>query len=620
MRSLLLNQITLISLVAAALFNSCSPGKPHWEEMAAFKTSGQFIVIDSTLASLGWKNVLSDSSAWSSHKAVSSEKIGELNAAVVRLQFDYSEKADLLGGLIQAKYNLPFIAYLNGEHLVSRTNYDYPFALENSKPEKQSYSIYVYHRPINYTLSAAQVEPLLQEGSNSLVIYVPESPKAKTKYFNDFSFSLNLDNKKTIFTRNQPNIKPDGKLTTSELPILKVESRTPNIPDEPKVRGLLHIDYPEKSDHLDVMNLELAIEVRGTTSQAMSKKSFSINIGDHKDLETILGMPSAKKWVLYGPYMDRTLLRNAFMYSTSQKMGHYSTRFNFCELVINGAYQGIYMLCERIEFRKHRLTGNPIDRKDADSLATDGDFLLQIDRGTSNTWSSKTGQEFNGGQHEYEFSDPKADKLSDLQQDYVKAFLYEFETAIIGEAKNPDSKQYENYLNPSLFYDYIILNELSKNIDAYRLSTFLIKRGPTAGGKIEPGPVWDYNFSLGLPTLGEGYKTDGFIYNNTFDLTPYWWTVLMENNHFSSGLKKRYAELRQTVLHRDTLYREWQTLQEMVEPALDRNFTKWSAFGKADFWPNHNTAYNYQESCDYLNNWLTSRIAWLDEQWLNEAQ
>lgn len=611
----------LSSLVAAIIFlSSCSPTKPHWEQISSFRQSGEFAILDSAQVAAGWTYSLTDNSIWNSHKEVSSEKIGPNSAAVARLQFDFSNKSDILSGLLQFKHNLPFVAYLNGQYLTSKTPYDYPYAFRNSNAEADSYDIFVYHRPTNIELPASKVTPLLQSGQNNLIVYTPANPKTESKYFNDLSFSLKVNSKQTVYTSTQPNVKPDGELTSSELPILKVETRTPRIPDEPKVNGLLHIDYPEESKYRDALNLELDIEVRGTTSQAMSKKSFSIDIEDYKDLETVLGMPSNKDWVLHGPYMDRTMLRNAFVYSTAKKMGLYSTRFSFCELVINGNYQGIYMLTEKIEFEDHRLTGNPLSKKDIDSLTapSDGDFLLQIDRGSSKTWSSETGKKYNGIKHYYEFREPKEDKLSEEQQAYVKEFINEFETAIIGELHNSKSRVFEEYIFSKPFYDYIILNELTKNIDAYRLSTYMIMRGTATGGKIEPGPVWDYNFSLGLPNFADGYKTDGFIYNNTNNPPPFWWAALMENEHFSNGLRNRYTTLRQTVLHRDSLYSSWSELKEIVKPATRRNFARWAGFSSPDFWPNYNKPKNYDDACDYLNNWLTKRIAWLDEQWLEE--
>ena len=45
------------------------------------------------------------------------------------------------------------------------------------------------------------------------------------------------------------------------------------------------------------------------------------------------------------------------------------------------------------------------------------------------------------------------------------------------------------------FIDYFIVNEFSKNVDGYRLSTFLHKERDSIGGKLRMGPVWDYDLA-----------------------------------------------------------------------------------------------------------------------------
>jgi len=66
--------------------------------------------------------------------------------------------------------------------------------------------------------------------------------------------------------------------------------------------------------------------------------------------------------------------------------------------------------------------------------------------------------------------------------------------------------------------DYSILNELSKNVDAYRISTFFYKY---PGGKLNAGPPWDYNFSYGVIDIEGGQDYKGFMFDNS--ITLFWW-------------------------------------------------------------------------------------------------
>ena len=56
--------------------------------------------------------------------------------------------------------------------------------------------------------------------------------------------------------------------------------------------------------------------------------------------------------ILYGPYEDQTLIRNALTYKLFEKMGHYAPRNKYCELFINDDYAGIYLLIEKIVFKE----------------------------------------------------------------------------------------------------------------------------------------------------------------------------------------------------------------------------------------------------------------------------
>ena len=88
----------------------------------------------------------------------------------------------------------------------------------------------------------------------------------------------------------------------------------------------------------------IKIERRGKTSQTFAKKSYGFNIygeNNKKKSTALLDLPSSKKWVLYGPYADKSLIRNALAYSIYTKMGNYAPRTQFIELVIHNNYQGI---------------------------------------------------------------------------------------------------------------------------------------------------------------------------------------------------------------------------------------------------------------------------------------
>ncbi|OYX16065.1 MAG: hypothetical protein B7Z16_12175, partial [Algoriphagus sp. 32-45-6] len=61
----------------------------------------------------------------------------------------------------------------------------------------------------------------------------------------------------------------------------------------------------------------------------------------------------------------------------------------------------------------------------------------------------------------------------------------EFEKALISDDFSSNGRNYTDYIQVSSFVDYFLITELCRNVDAYRISTFLEK---DRGGKLAMGP------------------------------------------------------------------------------------------------------------------------------------
>jgi hypothetical protein len=600
--------------ILAIFLLGCSDEGNHWEVVAEFQASGQYIVLDNTTET-NWINQISIDMPWLPASLADTTKITSNQILIASLTFNYSTTDSLFAALLRSRHDVPFEAYLNGVLIAQRYKNQYVPSFVNPLNNDFRTYIYAYYRPKSFILETDEIEPLLIAGTNFLHVVISDE-KVRLKDLNDFSLSFGIRGGKTLFSSKRPHLKHDGVYKSGNLPVIKIETNNQPIVDEPKVKAKLAIQR-DSINGIEQQEFKIGIELRGHTAQQIMKKSFGISIRQLNDsLTHFIGLPIAKKWVLYGPYLDKTLLRNAFAYSIYKRMGHYSPQFRFCELFINNDYQGIYMLCDKLEFGANRIPGEPADGMDSTLTGLDEDFLLEIDRGKKTSWYSSYKSNF-GMTISYEYENPVYEELNPKQQQYLKAFVDSFETTVFQEKLNKTSTEHLKYINPNTFYDYIILNELSRNIDAYRLSTFLVKRGISRGGKLEAGPVWDYNLAFGLSSDLEGYNPQGFVYVYDANI-PFWWTVLIENENFSAGLKSRYTELRNSTLQYDSLMFLWNELENEIAPSLNNNFTKWPVLNKNDFWPNHFTGKNYNDECDYLKSWLKQRIDWLDKQWLRK--
>jgi CotH kinase protein len=150
--------------------------------------------------------------------------------------------------------------------------------------------------------------------------------------------------------------EPDA---SSNLPIVVINTKPgEKIVDAPKITADMKIIYHGNgirnfsSDSGNVYTGKIGIEIRGAYSASFPQKPYGLETRDNTGNKlnvSLLGMPSENDWVLLANYNDKTFLRNVLAFDIFNKMGNYSTRMRFCEVVLNNEYQGIYLLGEKIK-------------------------------------------------------------------------------------------------------------------------------------------------------------------------------------------------------------------------------------------------------------------------------
>ena len=69
-------------------------------------------------------------------------------------------------------------------------------------------------------------------------------------------------------------------------------------------------------------------------------------------------------------------------------MGNYCSRTVYCELVINGDYQGVYILMEKIKRDKNRVDIADLDSDDLNGDSLTGGYIVKIDKFTGSGGSN----------------------------------------------------------------------------------------------------------------------------------------------------------------------------------------------------------------------------------------
>jgi len=414
-----------------------------------------------------------------------------------------------------------------------------------------------------------------------------------------------------------------GQEFQSNLPIVVINTNGKIIVDNPRIvcdMGIIHnaSNLNQISDQFNNYNGNISIEIRGSSSQEIfPKKSYSLETqtfnGDNNNV-SLLDLPAENDWILHGPYSDKTFLRNHFTFELSSKMGHYAPKTKYCELFINSEYMGVYMLVEKIKRDKNRVDINEFENNDP----TTGGYIIKIDKLTESaingSWCSDF-MTFNQNSVCFQYHYPKADDISLEQKSYIENFMNEISIIINDLSLNQTNIESIDKINFDSFVDYFIISELSKDVDAYRISVFLHKKSELNGGKLYMGPVWDYNLSFGNVDFCQSSSISGWVLHEETSCRtsiPSFWYDLIQNDTFREKLILRWDEIRNNILSFDQIFYHIDSVSNYLTDAQTRNFEKWDILGEW-VWPNYQLAPTYQDEVDFLKYWIYNRINWIDQ-------
>jgi len=319
-----------------------------------------------------------------------------------------------------------------------------------------------------------------------------------------------------------------------------------------------------------------------------------------------MGMTEENDWILNGPYHDITMMRNVLVYNISNDLGHYASRTQYCELVLNNEYQGLYILLEKVKRDGDRVDISKLEPDETEGDDLTGGYIIKLDKLDGENvdgWTST-----NGIYYQYHY--PKPDEIVGEQKQYIQAYIANFESIMLSNNWNDEELGYPSLIDINSFVDYVLINEFSKNIDAYRLSTYLYKDKDSDNPKLFAGPVWDYNLSFGDAWYGsdvnvfQGWEIDHNI-RLPYDSPkiPFWWIKIAKDKQFTESTAERWFALRSGVFDKDSLSRRIDSLHSYIMEAQNRNSERWPDMG------NYN---NFIVEIGRLKSWINNRIDWID--------
>ncbi len=437
--------------------------------------------------------------------------------------------------------------------------------------------------------------------------------------------------------------------TSSNLPIVLLETNGQTIPDEPKISATMKIIYNGQGVRNQVNNTQfnfvgnIGIELRGNSSQNFDQKQYGFETRDAagENLDTaLLGMPSEKDWVLYAPWNDISMIRNVLAYHLWNKMDHWGPRTRMVELILNGNYQGVYVLTESIKRGDYRVKTASLKAKDISGIDLTGGYIMKIDAQNSpddKAFNSTvpgvvSGSGGFGGTPSttvtWLYHYPESKNIQPAQEEYIRKYIDTVETLIQSPNFNDPVNGYGKYISLQSFLDYFIHTEVSLNSDGFKRSAYFYKekmQKDGTKGKLKAGPVWDLNLAYGNCNFCKGNQVTAWVHKGCETLpVPAMWGRLLQDPNFANDLKCRYLELRQGILSDAYIHSFIDAYADTLNEAQARHFSKWTklfqtsggggfpGFPGGDLWFSAYRVTSYAAEIDTLKKWFTARLKFLD--------
>jgi hypothetical protein len=372
----------------------------------------------------------------------------------------------------------------------------------------------------------------------------------------------------------------DPNTLDTGLPIIKINTKNnqPITSKETYIPMDIQIIDPADSGN----NLELTssdeevqgIRGRGNSTWGHPKKPYRLKFDEKQSL---FGLEKAKSWVLLANYQDPTLLMNTIAFELGQRFGlPFTNHYIHVELVLNGVYEGSYVLTEQVQVGDGRV-----------DIAAKKGFLVELD-----TYYDEE-PKFKTNLYTLPVMIKSPEDLDDpAGYDFVKTAINDLEAAMKAETF-PESG-YRDLIDMDTFVDFLLINEIDGNGElGHPKSTYMYKDKDNA--KISMGPLWDFDWAFGYSGSGRAY----FNAPKTRSGRHAFFQRLYDDPEFLAAYKEHwnnnYSDIIAIITFIDGMASELYASQQA-------NYRVWQWSDGLD----------YQQEIMKMKTWLTQRITYLD--------
>lgn len=353
-----------------------------------------------------------------------------------------------------------------------------------------------------------------------------------------------------------------------------------------------------------------SIKGRGNTSWGQPKKPYSIKL---ESKASLLDIPRTKKYAIVPSYSDQSMMRNFITYKAGLMLDgiEYTPKCEFVEVYLNGSYNGIYILVERVDIESTK-----VDIQEATAEDLTGGYLIEKDVANKIDFGSDLWFDCpywaNQDQDYFVLKTPESDDptLAQQMRNYLANHMQQLHNSIM----NLSGDSYMRYVDVDSWIDFIIMQEITKNIDGnLKTSCYMYKQ--SGDDHIYMTALWDFDLAYGNANWDNaswehndyndcpaGTGTGGFMAINSS--CPWFDTLYDEYPEFRNALISKYNEYRNTII--PAMFAMMNEQGAYLSANTDRNDNMWGT--------------NFSYGVSSLRNWLNGRIAWLDSQWSDDYE
>ena len=400
------------------------------------------------------------------------------------------------------------------------------------------------------------------------------------------------------------------------------------------------------------------IKGRGNSTFYHNKKPYQIKIAEKTDIINNDSSQASKTWVLLANFVDYSFIRNSVTFSLAEKIGlAYTPKNENVDLYYDGEYRGTYLLSEKTETGKAR-----VDIDDLDSMieeVNEGNDAYEnpvVVVATTSSNGNTAAAEDSKGSYKYvkglaepsyaegtthhafllelELSNRYPDEQSGfvtkngqcvvtknpeyLTKDtgaYISRFWQDFETAVYSKNgyNTSTGKYYYEYCDLDSLVKLYLINELAKNQDGFRSSTYFYL--PADSDIMYAGPVWDYDKCYGS-TYSNAENTGNP--ENFYMTERYLIDALLKIESFRNEVKKAldskngyfYKAVKEITAENGAVDEQY----ALLEQSQKMNCAMWDSDSERLVVVKAGAEKNYKNSVEFFRDYMNVRVDWLSSQ------